>query len=931
MKKDVPNKYKSFPFWSWNDELEIDELIKQIDWMHECGIGGFFMHARGGLTTPYLGEKWFQCVEACLKRAKELDMEAYAYDENGWPSGFAGGKLLEDKENRDCYLTYQKGPYDPSAYVSYDISTDKLIRTKSGNNNLNVYLHISNSTADICNEKVVKKFINLTHEEYKKHDIYGNLRGFFTDEPQYYRWGSPFTKVLLEYFKKNYHEDILDRLGLLFVEKEGYRDFRYKFWTSLQDLMLHSFSKQIYDWCDKNGYIFTGHYVDENNLAGQMMCCAGIMPFYEYEHIPGCDFLGRSICNDINPKQLGSVAAQLDKKQVMSEMFGCVGWDTTPQELKHIAEYLMVSGVNIMCQHLLPYSEHGQRKRDYPEHYSKVNAWVDKDFKSFNDYFSMLGYHLANSKENIHVGVLQPIRSCYFNYKKEKQYESIRDIDQSYAELCDYLREIHLPYHLLDETIMAKHARVEGNKLIVGSCCYDYVILPKVIYTMGKTTESLLHQFINNGGKILLLGDKPQYLEGQPFNYDYLNSNTSIKEMLDSLDFQSSNNPNIAISYRNDENNKPYFYIVNLGDETELNLIYKGFAGFKNDLDGRLLSNSIHFDKYESMILYPTNEEIKKEKPLKILKLKKDFQIVSPVDNYLTLDFVQYSKDGNNYSPKMSYMGAFALLLEERYQGDLYLKYSFNVNDIPSKCLALVEDCHNISLTINGTKIEKSGSLYEKDLWTYNVQKALKTGLNEIIVHIDFRQSEDVYYALFGEDVQESLKNCLVYPTTIEAIYLMGDFGVDGDYRNGEQKDIVIANEFVITKQRKQIKELIKDGFPFFKGDIALEQEIDIDDVNQLLVFDERFQMIDVYVNDQFVKRLIFKYKLDLSKYLKIGKNKIKLILTVSNRNLMGIHHDNAEEPLSIGPYSFERFGTWKKDGTSPIFKKRYSFVKTII
>ena len=159
----------------------------------------------------------------------------------------------------------------------------------------------------------------------------------------------------------------------------------------------------------------------------------------------------------------------------------------------------------------------------------------------------------------------------------------------------------------------------------------------------------------------------------------------------------------------------------------------------------------------------------------------------------------------------------------------------------------------------------------------------------------------------------------------------MGDFGVDGDYRNGEQKDIVIANEFVITKQRKQIKELIKDGFPFFKGDIALEQEIDIDDVNQLLVFDERFQMIDVYVNDQFVKRLIFKYKLDLSKYLRIGKNKIKLILTVSNRNLMGIHHDNAEEPLSIGPYSFERFGTWKKDGTSPIFKKRYSFVKTII
>ena len=104
MKKNIPNKYKPFPFWSWNDELEEEELIKQIDWMHENGIGGFFMHARGGLTTPYLGEKWFKCVEACLKRAKELDMEAYAYDENGWPSGFAGGELLKDYEDKEVYL-----------------------------------------------------------------------------------------------------------------------------------------------------------------------------------------------------------------------------------------------------------------------------------------------------------------------------------------------------------------------------------------------------------------------------------------------------------------------------------------------------------------------------------------------------------------------------------------------------------------------------------------------------------------------------------------------------------------------------------------------------------------------------------------------------------------------------------------------------------
>ena len=99
--KEVEKKYRSLPFWSWNDELDPEKLVKQIEWMNEKGIGGFFMHARGGLKTEYLGEKWFECIEACAKKAQELGMEAYAYDENGWPSGFVGGKLLEDIENRD--------------------------------------------------------------------------------------------------------------------------------------------------------------------------------------------------------------------------------------------------------------------------------------------------------------------------------------------------------------------------------------------------------------------------------------------------------------------------------------------------------------------------------------------------------------------------------------------------------------------------------------------------------------------------------------------------------------------------------------------------------------------------------------------------------------------------------------------------------------
>jgi hypothetical protein len=462
--KQVEKKYRCVPFWSWNDTLEPAELAKQVEWMEKNGVGGFFMHARGGLKTPYLGADWFRAIEAAGKKGSDLGMEVYAYDENGWPSGFAGGALLSDMENHDRYLTYRYGPADPQALASYDVSGDALQRVTSGNNCLNVYQHYSGSTADICQKEVVAKFLALTHKEYQKRDDY-DLKGFFTDEPQYYRWDTSFTKALFPYFEKEYHEDILDRLGLLFVDKEGYRDFRYKYWKAMQSLMLDSYAKQIYQWCEDNHYRLTGHYVEETALNGQMVCCGGIMPYYAYEHIPGVDWLGRDIGNDLSPVQVASVAAQYGKKQVISEMFACSGWDVTPKELKKIAEFLYVNGVNLMCQHLLPYHEEGQRKRDYPAHYSIVNPWVEKGFKDFNDYFSCLGKTLSESTPIVDVAILQPIRSAYFGYHRDQGATGcgIAELEDSLVKLMAEMDKRHIPYHFVDETLLSQDGQSGGG------------------------------------------------------------------------------------------------------------------------------------------------------------------------------------------------------------------------------------------------------------------------------------------------------------------------------------------------------------------------------------------------------------------------------------------------------------------------------------
>ena len=67
---DPPAEYRSAPFWSWNSRLDPDRLCRAIESMHAAGMGGFFMHSRYGLKTPYLSDEWFECVSACVEKAR---------------------------------------------------------------------------------------------------------------------------------------------------------------------------------------------------------------------------------------------------------------------------------------------------------------------------------------------------------------------------------------------------------------------------------------------------------------------------------------------------------------------------------------------------------------------------------------------------------------------------------------------------------------------------------------------------------------------------------------------------------------------------------------------------------------------------------------------------------------------------------------------
>lgn len=932
--------YRALPFWSWNDKLCPDELIRQINRMKEQGFGGFFMHARGGLKTEYLSDEWFDCVKACVKEAEKLGMECWAYDENGWPSGFADGELLKEEKYKDCYLDYSTGEFDTDADVNYVIEGKRIVRVnhkEEGKEYLNVTIKRSVSTADVLSGAAVDKFIEFTHEKYKDklgEENFAGLAGFFTDEPQYYRWAQPFTFELAEYFAKEYGENIYDDLGLLFAEKEGYEQFRYKYWKAMQNLMVSNFCKKIYGWCEKNGKKLTGHYIEEKFLLSQMKCCAGIMPAYAFQHIPGMDSMGRKIGSPVAPKQVSSVARQYGRKRVLTETFAMCGWDVIPRELKRIAEWQIVNGVTVLCQHLVPYSETGQRKRDYPAHFSVVNPWVKRDFRSFNDYFANLGYLIGESEHFANVALFCPIRSLYLDYKYDGENKKPLSYQQSYIELAEFFTKNGIGYDIIDESVLKEIGSVKDGKLHVGKRRYDYVAFPNVS-VMDQSTCDLLERLYSQGGKMLFTGEFPRLSEGMPYEFNF-KTNVDIKAIKNSQPFRIDN-PDTQISYfygtyfGND-----FIYCVNLSETESYEVTFSGkFRSFvfvdMLTFKSELISTRVKFKPCDSFVLFLSDKEAKIKEDKKRFTLPEKAEIVGSSDNFLLLDDIRYSFDGKNYSDKVSCRGAFDELLKSRYDGKLYLKYEFFVKDVVSTISLVTEYDNPISCTVNGKKIKISGEWeFEKNFCKTDVTRFVKKGENEIVFCINFYQRSEIYYALYGEGVTETLKNKVAFDSVVEACYLEGDFGVyakDG-FENGKTPGVFIGKDFYISKKNKIVGNTVTEGYPFFAGKMTFKTEFVFDKSAPVLKLDGRFALAYIKLNGKFIETPYFDNEVDLTGLAEEGKNQIEITLYSGNRNLFGPHrYAPEEECTSVSPYTFDLTDSFV-NAKSPLERKDYTFVR---
>jgi len=121
--KDPPAEYRTVPFWVWNDVVTKEKIDFQLEEFRDKGFGGVFIHPRYGMITEYLSGDWFDLIKYSVEKGKELGLYIWIYDENSYPSGFAGGHVpaeMPESYNHGIALKqYKMTKLEPNPELEY--------------------------------------------------------------------------------------------------------------------------------------------------------------------------------------------------------------------------------------------------------------------------------------------------------------------------------------------------------------------------------------------------------------------------------------------------------------------------------------------------------------------------------------------------------------------------------------------------------------------------------------------------------------------------------------------------------------------------------------------------------------------------------------------------------------------------------------------
>lgn len=530
--------YSPVYVWVWNDICSCDIIDQQLAEMQNLGIRAFYIlpEPKGfrpdsmptNLEPDYLTDEFFALSVYAIEKGKSLGMNCWIYDEGGWPSGGACGKVMKDhpeyaRQTLECYErsfsageVYKKSAPDVlAAFINekeiieegYRFLDDSVVTEYVAEKETN------GNYPDLLNKNATDYFINITHEKYAS--AMKNARGeivtaVFTDEPK--APAGAFNNELTEKYEAIYGESILPHLPLIAervapTEENAY--ILHRWYDLCSRMFCDNFMLPCKKWANAHGMAFTGH-MDKDHAPLGCMDGGGnfnLMRALRYFDIPGIDIIWRQLYpenrimnidemnayNGFFPRYASSAAAQNGTKLAMSEIFGVAGPGITYDVMQYTVGYQAVRGINVFNPFNFPLGRKGQLLAQELPVFTENQVYYSC-LGQFNRYTERLSYISSLGERVCETALYYPV--C--DFQGGLNAESVaKDFDALGRALEDML----VDFDIVGDDVIQAASGLDKGFVSVGKAKYRNIIIPEGAF-IPPETQKALNRFISCGGRV---------------------------------------------------------------------------------------------------------------------------------------------------------------------------------------------------------------------------------------------------------------------------------------------------------------------------------------------------------------------------------------------------------------------------------------------
>ena len=293
------------------DEMRDPEtILAGMRELKELGLGGIVCNV--DFAKYMVSEAHWQTLIQGVDACRQVGLRVWIYDEQGYPSGAAGGLVLKHNPPFEALaLTYDPSRPEPLALrPAYEY-------THASNN-----FYAARRYPNLIDERAVRCFIETTHEAYwrrLKEHFGTTIRAVFTDEPSLMAVNIgplpehirkkvrvvdsldanvkplpsvPWVRDLPRQYQQRYGEDILAvRRSLFEGSSEADRLVRRRFWALISDLIAERYFGQIQEWARVHRIASSGHTLWEESPLHHVPLEANALKVLGRMDIPGLDML----------------------------------------------------------------------------------------------------------------------------------------------------------------------------------------------------------------------------------------------------------------------------------------------------------------------------------------------------------------------------------------------------------------------------------------------------------------------------------------------------------------------------------------------------------------------------------------------------------------------------------------------------------------